>query len=132
MFESTAQAIATLQDARLPENQRVDATHFLEADANSESIAALIAALRDNDHGVRWAAGTALASIGEPAVHLLLTALIGPDVDKVLRDGARHVLTDNKSAHVREAAVPLIKAMKGPEADVATMQEALKLLAIFR
>jgi HEAT repeat protein len=131
MFESPAQAIAALQNTRLPENQRADAAHFLEAGPTSDGIAALIAALTDNDHGVRWAAGAALAHIGEPAMPALLQALIGSDVDKTLRDGARHVLTDNSSQRVRELSVPLIKALKGPEADIATMQEALRLMPTF-
>ena len=132
MFESTAQAIAALQNTRLPENQRTEAIHFLVADPTADSVAALVASLSDGDHGVRWAAGTALARIGEPAMPALLNALIGPDVDKTLRDGAHHVLADNSSQRVRELSIPLVKALKGPQADIATMQEALKLLAVFR
>jgi len=131
MFESPTQAIAALQNTRLPENQRADAAHFLEAGPTPDGIAALIAALDESDHGVRWAASTALAHIGEPAMPALLQALIGSDVDKTLRDGARHVLTDNNSPRVRELSMPLIKALKGPEADIATMQEALKLMPAF-
>jgi hypothetical protein len=44
----------------------------------------------------------------------------------------RHVLTDNRSATVRQLSVPLVKALKGPEADIAAMQEAAKLLPSFR
>jgi tRNA pseudouridine(38-40) synthase len=73
---------------------------------------------------VRWAAGSALALIGEPAMPAVLSALLQPSVDKTLRDGVRHVLTDNSSANVRQLSVPLIKALKGPEADIAAMQEA--------
>ncbi len=132
MPEVTDKAIVVLQDTRLPENQRVEAAHSLIADPTPAGIAALIASLRAGDYGVRWAAGAALAQIGEPAMPALLDALIGPDVDEMLRDGARHVLTDNASPRVRELSVPLIKALKGPQADIAAMQEALKLLAIFR
>lgn len=132
MFDSTAQAIAALQNTRLPENQRTEAVHFLVADPTADGVAALVASLSDGDHGVRWAAGTALARIGEPAMPALLNALIGPDVDKTLRDGAHHVLADNSSQRVREQSIPLVKALKGPQADIATMQEALKLLAVFR
>lgn len=132
MFENTAQAIAALQDAKLAENQRVDAAHFLAADPSPEAIAALLTALEDDDHGVRWAAGSALGHQGEAALPALLNALMAPGVDKMLRDGARHVLTDNSSAQVRELSVPLVKALKGPEADIAAMQEAQKLLAIYR
>ncbi|HRI56179.1 MAG TPA: HEAT repeat domain-containing protein [Anaerolineae bacterium] len=132
MLENTAQAIAALQDTKLAENQRVDAARFLAADPSPDAIAALVTALADDDHGVRWAAGSALGHQGEAALPALLSALMTPGVDKTLRDGARHVLVDNSSARVRELSVPLVKALKGPEADIAAMQEAQKLLAQFR
>ena len=132
MIQSSAQAILILQDQHLPENQRTEAAHFLATDATADGIAALVAALSDADHGVRWAAGSALALIGEPAMPAVLSALLQPNVDKTLRDGVRHVLTDNSSANVRQLSVPLIKALKGPEADIAAMQEAAKLQPSFR
>ena len=132
MLENTAQAIAALQNTKLAENQRADAARFLAADSSPDAIAALVTALTDDDHGVRWAAGAALGHQGEAALPALLNALMAPGVDKTLRDGARHVLADNSSAQVRQLSVPLVKALKGPEADLATMQEAQKLLASFR
>ncbi len=132
MIQSSAEAILLLQDPHRPENQRTDAVHFLASDASAESIAALVAALNDADHGVRWAASSALALLGEPAMPALLNALIHPGVDKILRDGVRRALTENRSPKVRELSVPLIKALKGPEADIAAMQEALKLLPQFK
>ena len=132
MIQSSAQALVILQDQHLPENPRTEAAHFLATDASANSIAALVTALRDADHGVRWAAGTALALLGEPAMHAVLSALLQPNVGKTLRDGVLHVLTDNRSAHVRLLSVPLVKALKGPEADIAAMQEAAKLLPRFR
>ena len=92
MFESSAQAILVLQNQRLPEHQRTEAAHFLASDPTPETLTALVAALSDADHGVRWAAGTVLAEIGDPAMPVLLNALIQPGVDKTLRDGVRHVL----------------------------------------
>jgi HEAT repeat protein len=132
MIQSSAQAIAILQDQHLPENQRTDAARFLATDTSEESIAALVAALSDADHGVRWAAGSALALLGDAAMPAMLSALLQPNVDKTLRDGVRHVLTDNRSANVRQLSAPLAKALKGPEADIAAMQEAAKLLPSFR
>jgi HEAT repeat protein len=131
MIQSSAQAILILQDSHLPENQRTDAARFLATDASTESIAALVTALSDADHGVRWAAGSALALLGEPAMPAVLSALLQPGVDKTLRDGVRHVLTDNRSADVRQLSMPLVKALKGPEADIAAMQEAARLLPKF-
>lgn len=132
MIKSTAQAILDLQNQQLAEHQRTEAAHVLAADATADSVAALVAALSDADPGVRWAAGSALALIAEPAMPAVLSALLQPNVDKALRDGVRHVLTDNSSANVRQLSVPLIKALKGPEADIAAMQEAAKLLSSFR
>jgi HEAT repeat protein len=132
MIQSSAQAIAILQDQKLPENQRTDAAHFLATDTSEESIAALVVALSDADHGVRWAAGSALSLLGDAAMPAVLSALLQPNVDKTLRDGVRHVLTDNRSANVRQLSAPLVKALKGPEADIAAMQEAAKLLPSFR
>ena len=131
MIQSSAEAIVILQDQHLPENQRTEAARFLATDASKESIAALTAALSDADHGVRWAAGSALALLGDAAMPAVLGALLQPGVDKTLRDGVRHVLTDNRSPKVRELSVPLVKALKGPEADIAAMQEAAKLLRSF-
>ncbi len=132
MIEFSAQAILDLQNQRLPEHQRTEAAHYLASDPTADAIAALVGALSDPDHGVRWAAGSALALIGEPAMPAVLSALLQPNVDKALRDGVRHVLTDNSSANVRQLSVPLVKALKGPEADIAAMQEAAKLLPSFR
>ena len=62
----------------------------------------------------------------------LLGALARPDNNKVLRDGAARVLTENVSPNVREASGPLLAAFKGPQAGIATMEAAVRLMASFR
>lgn len=132
MFESVEQAVAALKNPSLAEIERSDAAHYLQDYPTSEAIDALVAALTDVDHGVRWAAGSALAYIGEPAMHTLLWALAQPDTSKVLRDGAHHVLTDNSSPKVQELCQPLLRALRGPQAGIASMEAASGLLPSFR
>lgn len=132
MFESTEQAVAVLKDSSLPELERADAAHFLQDHPTAEAIDALVAALTDVDHGVRWAAGSALAHIGEPAMPALLWALAQPNTSKVLRDGAHHVVTDNSSPRVVNLCQPLLQALKGPQAGIASMEAAISLMPHFR
>lgn len=132
MIESTAQAVAAMNNARLSENERTSAVHYLRDNPSGEGNAALVAALEDDDHGVRYAASAALAYIGEPAMPTLLEALAKPDNNRVLRDGATRVLTENSSSRVREACGPLLAAFKGSQAGIATMEAAIPLMASFR
>lgn len=132
MIESIAQAIAAMNNARLPENERTAAVHYLRTNPSAEGIAALVAALEDDDHGVRYAASAALAYIGEAAMPALLAALARPDNNKVLRDGATRVLTESTSSKVHQTCGPLLAAMKGSQAGIATMEAAIPLIATFR
>ena len=131
MIESTPQAIAAMNNAKLPENERTDAVHYLRDNPSSEGNAALVAALEDNDHGVRYAASSALAYIGEPAMPALLDALSQPDNSKALRDGAHRVLTENSSSRVHEKCGPLLAALRGSQAAITTMEEAIHLMGTF-
>ncbi|MEZ4768737.1 MAG: HEAT repeat domain-containing protein [Caldilineales bacterium] len=132
MIESTAQAIAAMNNPKLSENERSAATRYLRDNPSAEGNAALVAALEDDDHGVRYAASSALAYIGEPAMPALLEALAKPDNDKVVRDGAHRVISENSSPRVREYCGDLLAALKGPQAGIASMQEAVRLMSVFR
>jgi HEAT repeat protein len=127
MIESTVQAIALLQNDILSELEREDAIHYLRDHPSPEAIEALVTALDDDDAGVRWSAGAALATLGEAALPTLLEALSkSPDVR--LMEAARHVLHYNTSAKVRDETQELMRALKGPEAALATEVAARKLL----
>lgn len=131
MINSVEQAIAELQNGDLPEAERVNAARFLQGNPSSQGIDALVEALEDDDHGVRWAAGSALAFIGEPAMPAILSALITPDTSRVLRDGVHHAIVDNSSPRVRAQCQDLLKALKGPQSGIASMEAAMKLMPVF-
>ena len=131
MINSVEQAIAQLQNAELPEVERVNAVRFLQGNPTPQAVDALVEVLDDDDHGVRWSAGSALAFIGEPAMPAILRALITPDTSRVLRDGVHHVIVDNSSPKVRAECQDLLKALKGSQSGIASMEAALKLTRVF-
>jgi HEAT repeat protein len=92
---------------------------------------ALVAALQDDDSGVRWAAGAALAQLGDAGMPALLKALCRPSEDTLLREGARHVLHYNASLRVRQETQELMQALKGPGSAVSTMEAAHRLLVLW-
>jgi HEAT repeat protein len=128
MINSTAEAIAALKDASLPEAEREKGIHFLRDHSSPEGIDALVATLDDDDFGVRWAASSALAVQGDAVLKPLLRMLLTAAGDPQIREVAGRVLHDNASPDVRAKTGNLQKAMKGSEADIATMMEASKLL----
>ncbi len=128
MASSTDEAIATLQDDSLAENKREAAARYLQHHPSDEGTDALVAALRDRDSGVRWACGTALAALGERALPPLLRALASTDNDQMLREGAHHALAHNTSQAVRDKTKNLLGALRGPGAQLSSMEEAAKLL----
>ena len=93
---------------------------------------ALVAALEDDDHGVRYAASSALAYIGDSAMPALLDALAQPDNSKMLRDGAHRVITENSSPKVHASCDELLAALRGSQAGIATMEAAVRLMPTFR
>jgi HEAT repeat protein len=129
MIKSTQEAIAILQNTRLSELAREDAIYYLQEYPSPEGMEALVAALQDDDPGVQWAAGAALAQLGDAGIPALLRALSQPSEDTLLRQGARHVLHYNASTRVRQQTQELMQALKGPGSSVSTMEVAYKLLA---
>ena len=128
MIESTEQAIEIIQDTANSETEREQAIHFLQEHESREGIDVLVASLEDDDYGVRWAAGSALAQFGESAMPSLLNALIKADSDSRLREGAVHILHISSSRKVRDESKELLEALKGPSAAIASMEAAYDLL----
>lgn len=128
MATTAEEAIAVLQDDRQPTNKRETAVHYLQHNPSQEGTAALVAGLRDRDSGVRWACGSALAELGEQALEPLLRAVASTDNDPMLREGAHHALAHSTSSSVRTRTERLRQALKGPGAQLASMEEAAKLL----
>jgi HEAT repeat protein len=132
MIKSPEEAIAILKNTRLSELERDDAIHYLQEYPSPEGMEALVAALQDDDPGVRWAAGAALAQLGEAGLPALLRALCRPTEDALLQQGARHVLHYNASPRVRQQTEELMQALKGPGSAVSTMEAAHKLLVLWQ
>ena len=132
MIESSEQAINMLKDTNLSEVEREHAIEYLHEHQTDEGIAILIEALEDDDPGVRWKASEALAAFGESAMPRLLEALCQPSTDQRMREGAWHVLRQNSSHSVRAETQKLQKALKGPSANIASMEEANKLWMKYR
>ena len=128
MFASTEEAIQLLQDGSQSEHRRVEAIHYLQGNSSDKVIAALVAALEDDDSGVRWACGTALAMAGEAALLPLVKALASPSNSTYLREGARHVFRQSSSQKVQLDTADLQKCLRGIDADLRTMEAAYKLL----
>ncbi|MEZ4662566.1 MAG: HEAT repeat domain-containing protein [Caldilineaceae bacterium] len=127
MIQTVAEAIAVLDQPAGSSTEREDAIHFLHNHPSPEGAERLVAALSDDDTGVRWAAAQGLIDYGERALPPLLRALAQNAGNSNLRIGAYQVLHDNPNASIREQMVELIKALRGPGADVASMQAASKL-----
>jgi HEAT repeat protein len=132
MIDSTDEALDVLRNTRLAEQEREAGIHYLRDNPTPAGTEALVAALKDNDAGVRWSAGAALAELGEDALLPLLEALSSSANDTWMREGARHVLHYSSSSEVRAQTQELMEALRGPSADIASMEAAYELLSQFR
>lgn len=131
MIPSTEQAISILQNQKLAEGDREQGIYYLRDNPSSAGTKALVDALRDDDHGIRFASAKALAYMGDAAMPTLLVALADPDNDVLLRNGAHIVITESSSPKVRQEGQGLLKALKGSQAGIATMEAAFKLMPSF-
>ena len=131
-IENTGSAILILQDTSYQEFKREEAVVYLQDHPSADSIKALVQGLDDDDYGVHWACGTAVAHLGEDAFHYYLEALAKPDHSPRLREVARHIIHYNSSDRVRQDGGSLLKAVKGPASAIATIEEANKLLVKYR
>ena len=88
MITSKTDAVTCITDTRRAVQEREEAIHFLHNHAlTADDIDLLGSVLGDDQPGVRWAAGSALAACGERAVPTLLRAVLA---HPAFRDGAVH------------------------------------------
>ena len=127
MFNSIEEAVKVAKDESLTELEREKALRYLEQSDDPEVIKMLIAALEDDDHGVRFAAAEVLAAQGESSFKYLLESLAKPN-NMMLRNGARVVIHQNSSVTVKAKSKELLNALDAPGADIRTMEAATKLL----
>jgi len=127
---SEAQALEILDDTGQDMLQREAAARYLANHPSQEIVGRLVQALQDSDFGVRWEAAVALSQLGNPALIEMLKALTDPKRvgDSRLRRGIYHALHYNQSLHLPVSMARLMEALKGPAADIASMEEASRLL----
>ena len=77
---------------------------------------ALVKALEDDKYDVRWLAARALVALGRDGLAALLPALIERPHSTWLREGAHHVLHDERYAPWHEQLAPIMEALESYDA----------------
>jgi len=129
---SWRQALAILDNRLNPVAEREAAARFLKQFPEPQAVPRLVQALQDEDFGVRWAASEALSRLGVHALEEVLRVLANPNQvgDPRLRDSAYHMLHLGQQWPV--SVKGLMQSLKGPAADLATLEEAARLLQLLK
>jgi hypothetical protein len=93
---------------------------------------ALVRGLEDSYSDVRWLAGEALVGLGRAGLKPLLEALIRHPGSMELREGAHHVLHNQRHDELADLAEPVLKSLEDFEPELAvpfSAETALKVLA---
>ena len=129
---SWRQALAIMDNRLSPVADREAAARFLKKFPEPQAVPRLVRALQDEDFGVRWAASEALSRLGVHALEAVLRVLADPNQvgDPRLRDSAYHMLHLGQQWPV--SVKGLMRSLKGPAADLATLEEAARLLQLLK
>lgn len=125
---SVPDAIRVIHDTALGEFEREEAIHYLAQHLEPQVVEALVQVLDDDDFGVRWAAAEALTYAGAAALAPILHLLVAKGGSSEAREAALHALRNNTDPEVREQAKPVLEALRGPGAAMATPTAAYQLL----
>ena len=127
---SLEQALDILDNPFRTVAEREAAARYFEVDPDPRAVPRLARALQDEDFGVRWAASEALAQLGVAALEEVLRALADPKRvgDPRLRASAYHMLHMGHNWPVPVGR--LMVSLKGPAADLASLEEAAHLLQL--
>ena len=115
---------ALLNGNNLARKEAADALAFIK---EPSSAGALVVALEDDDHDVRWAAMKAIIALDQDGIESLLQGLIKDFSSAHLREGARHILnTMRQNSCLEGPLLPVLKALEGiePTATVPWAAEA--------
>jgi len=111
-------AVLILIEALLNGNRfaRREAAEALATIKEKSTARALVVALEDADHDVRWAAMKALIALDQDGLEPLLLALTRNFDSAQLREGARHILnTLLKNSCLESPLLPVLEALEGME-----------------
>ena len=118
----------TLQNSK-EDHVRWEAAKTLGAIGDVRSIPALVSALEDSDQGVVWLAAEALRKFKKIAWPYLMSALVKSKKDSVLlRQGAHHVLRNQKEDGFNDLLATLREALESNSAPESTPLAASDIL----
>jgi HEAT repeat protein len=135
LVEMGSRAVPSLVEALLQSTYwgRWEAAKALSEIQAPLSAPALVAALEDDNSGVRWLAAEGLIGTGRAALRPLFEALTQRAGSIWLREGAHHVLHDMKEhGLLRKLELEVYHALRDQAPDIEvpwTAEEALKELA---
>ncbi len=127
---SETQALDILKDVSRDPELRAKAARYLGQYPTPQVIQSLVAALQDDDFGVRWVAAEALAKCGPVALPEMLKALTDPKRvgDPRVRSGISHALHEIRNPELQAQTADLVEALRGPAAAIPAMIAAGALL----
>ncbi len=108
---------------------RWEAAKALGSIDDTRAISSLVKALEDKDQDVRWLAAVALSKFKKAAWRQLLNALIKSKPDSVLlRQGAHHILLDQKEVGFNKLLTALSKSLESGSDPETTAISAFNIL----
>ncbi len=120
--------IRTLQNSK-QDYVRWEAAKTLGAIGDIRSITVLVKALEDRDAGVTWVAAEALRKFGKAAWLPLLNALSKSNSNSfLLRQGAHHVLRNQKEDGLNDLLAALLKTLEFNSIPITVFVAAHNLL----
>ncbi len=120
--------IRTLRNSKL-DHLRWEAAKSLGSIYDTRAIPSLVKALEDSDHDVAWLAAVALRKFKKAAWPQLLNILIKSKPDSILlRQGAHHVLRDQREDGFNELLTTLTKSLEPGAAQESTAVAAYNIL----
>ena len=121
--------ISTFQNSEV-DQVRWEAIKALGAIVDTKAIPVMVKALEDDYKDVAWLAAVGLIKLKMDAWPALLRALIkrGPD-SLMLREGAHHILHEQRGAKHSELVAVLLNALESETAEESTPPAAYNLLA---
>jgi hypothetical protein len=130
VFNNVDEAIRVLGHTGVGALAHQEAIHFLAGLEGCVECEALVRALQSDDFSVSWKAGLMLAWMGWKSIPAILHALVDPKRvgDQRLRNGVVHIIHSFQDHAIHTELAPLLKALTGPAADLATMREANLLI----
>ena len=129
IFHSVDEALCALADPSVSPTIHQEALHFLASLDDGCEAENLVRSLQSDELGIRWEAANLLSKMGIKSIPAVLRALMDPErvCHPRLREGVVHMIHNIQDSDLKKRLAPLLKAIKGPAADIETMRVAYQL-----